>query len=501
MSRLAEQTFPNSRPSLRKTTHPPSFRAASSSSAHPAGVTLTEVLMSLMIMSIGISSVMVLFPISVLRSAQSTQLTNAAILKYNTEARIRQQPALIFDPDGDYQLAGSSPSGQQSAMVEHYRGGQSRNYIVDPVGFHNMLADGNSDVIARSFGNDGTGPGFQFDPQAQRFIIRRYDGGILSRFTGLEESSVTSGNLTDPQREAMQLLATKLGRLNDARVNQLDTFAAQLVLDGNGIAIGVIPIDAVTPAELEAIPTSSTTRAGGLIPDPELCEITLFSLDNQFSQTYPLTLIDAANRKIYWSEYDESGGSLDFNQNGTLDLRPLPVEFNDAQGNPQIGRIILKTVRPADFSWLLTVRRGSDGQARGVDVVVRYHTETKLENERIFPATFVSGSGVVFVNQANDGSEPVLKRGGFVFDAESARWYRITSHQERPLIVPTAEALYWKYYRYRLTIESPAISDAGKLPYMNQQNSLVPPVYSGALFMPGIVDVYPMGSLSLPASL
>ena len=107
----------------------------------------------------------------------------------------------------------------------------------------------------------------------------------------------------------------------------------------------------------------------------------------------------------------------------------------------------------------------------------------------------------MFVNQANDGSEPVLKRGGFVFDAENARWYRITSHQERPLIVPTAEALYWKYYRYRLTIESPAISDAGKLPYINQQNSLVPPVYSGALFMPGIVDVYPMGSLSLPASL
>jgi len=67
----------------------------------PAGVTLTEVLMSLMIMSIGISSVMVLFPISVLRSVQSTQLTNAAILKYNAEAQIRQNPRLIFDPDAD----------------------------------------------------------------------------------------------------------------------------------------------------------------------------------------------------------------------------------------------------------------------------------------------------------------------------------------------------------------------------------------------------------------
>jgi hypothetical protein len=302
----------------------------------------------------------------------------------------------------------------------------------------------------------------------------------------------------------MQLLAAKLGRLNDGRINQLDTFAAQLVLDGNGIAIGVIPVDAVTPEELSNVPTSSTTRPGGLIPDPELCEITLFSLDNQFSQTYPLTLIDAANRKIYWSEYDESGGSVDFNQNGTLDLRPLPAEFNDANGNPQVGRVILKSVRPADFSWLLTVRRGSDGQARGVDVVVRYHTETKVENERIFPATFVSGSGVVFVDQAPDGTEPVLKRGGFVFDAVNARWYRITSHQERPLVVPSnnqIDALYWKYYRYRLTVESPVISDAGRRPSLDQNSNLTPPVYSGALFMPGVVDVYPMGSLSLPGSL
>ena len=479
-----------------------------------AGVTLTEVLMSLMIMSIGISSVMVLFPISVLRSVQSTQLTNAAILKYNTEARIRQQPALIFDPDGDYQLAGSNIPRQQSAMVEHYRGGQSRNYIVDPVGFHNMLSQDNTgdnnindrdDFIARAFGNDGKGePGFQFDPQVPRFVLRRYDGGILSGFTGSEESSIVSANLSADQLSAMQLLAAKLGRLNDGRINQLDTFAAQLVLDGNGIAIGVIPVDAVTPEELGNVPTSSTTRAGGLIPDPELCEITLFSLDNQFSQTYPLTLIDAANRKIYWSEYDESGGSVDFNQNGTLDLRPLPAEFNDANGNPQVGRVILKSVRPADFSWLLTVRRGSDGQARGVDVVVRYHTETKVENERIFPATFVSGSGVVFVDQAPDGTEPVLKRGGFVFDAVNARWYRITSHQERPLVVPSnnqIDALYWKYYRYRLTVESPVISDAGRRPSLDQNSNLTPPVYSGALFMPGVVDVYPMGSLSLPGSL
>ena len=68
------------------------------------GVTLIEVLMSLMIMSIGVSAVMVLFPISVLRSVQATQLTNAAILKYVAEAIVQMQPQLVFDPDGDGNL-------------------------------------------------------------------------------------------------------------------------------------------------------------------------------------------------------------------------------------------------------------------------------------------------------------------------------------------------------------------------------------------------------------
>jgi prepilin-type N-terminal cleavage/methylation domain-containing protein len=467
-----------------------------------SGVTLTEVLMSLMIMSIGISSVMVLFPISVLRSVQSTQLTNAAILKYNTEARIRQNLSLVFDPDGDYQLAGNSVAGQTTAVMEHFRGNNSRNYIVDPVGYHNLLAqdntgdqniDGNDDIIARAFGNDGAGPGF-LDGQ-NRVIIPRFDGGILAQFTGSDPSQVNSANLTADQLASMQLLAAKIGRLNDGRINQLDTFAAQLVFDNNNTAIGVIPVDAVTAEELIAVPTAATTRPGGLIPDPELCEITLFSLDNQFSQTYPLTYIDTANRKIFWSEYDDAGNSVDFNANGNLDVRPLPLEFYDNNGNPQVGRIILRTVRPADFSWLLTVRRASDGQARGVDVVVRYHSDTKLTDERLFQASFVAGSGVIGLNAIGD-PQPVLKRGGFIFDARNARWYRITSHEERPLVVPSAEANFWKFYTHRLLVESPVISDAGSFP-----TSSIDAVYSGAMFLPGVVDVYPMGSLSLPDSL
>jgi prepilin-type N-terminal cleavage/methylation domain-containing protein len=91
-----------------------------------AGVTLTEVLMSLMIMSIGISAVAVLFPISVLRSVQATQLTNAAILKRNAQALLDMRQELVFDPDGD------------GNFDEHIGARQELNYIVDPSGYFEM---------------------------------------------------------------------------------------------------------------------------------------------------------------------------------------------------------------------------------------------------------------------------------------------------------------------------------------------------------------------------
>jgi hypothetical protein len=53
------------------------------------GATLTEVLMSLLIMSVGIVSVITIFPISLLRSIQATQLTNARLLRTNTEEELR----------------------------------------------------------------------------------------------------------------------------------------------------------------------------------------------------------------------------------------------------------------------------------------------------------------------------------------------------------------------------------------------------------------------------
>ena len=477
------------------------------------GVTLIEVLMSLMIMSIGLTSVMVLFPIAVLRSVQSTQLTNAAILKYNIEAQLRRDPKLIFDPDGNYDLATNDVQRQQS-ISEHYQSGAYRNYIVDPVGFHaffgldnngDATVDAADDAWARSFGNDGYQAGFQLGAPPTIVVpsLRRFDGRVLSQFGNVNETTVLSSTLNSNQLLALQSLSSKLARLGDGKSVQLDSFAEGTPLirtiAGNPYFVGVQLPAKVTSDDLIGIPTSATSNPGNLIADPENSEIVLFSADGRFSQTFPLTAISTVDGKAFWSEYDDdatASAPVDFNKNGFFDIRPLPAEFS---GN--IGRVILRSVRTADFTWLLTVRRASDGQARGVDVVIRYHSGVRPEDERVFPATFPQGLNVVGVNRTVDGKEPLLKRGGFVFDPVNARWYRITNYSERPsaAFIPTGTDLeaFWNAFEYRIELETAVVSNAGKFP-----TAVSPGVtYSGAIFLPGVVDVYPMGSLSLPTEL
>src|SRR5581483_8783609 len=63
--------------------------------AHPTGVSLSEVLVSMLVMSIGVVAVATLFPLSVLRTIQATQLTNGAQLRYNFEGLSGSRPELI----------------------------------------------------------------------------------------------------------------------------------------------------------------------------------------------------------------------------------------------------------------------------------------------------------------------------------------------------------------------------------------------------------------------
>lgn len=76
-----------------------------------SAATLTEVLMALLIMSIGIVSVITMFPLAVLRSIQATNLTNSRLLKENVEQVVRTQhyrPGTPTDPAFHFDLTNQS---------------------------------------------------------------------------------------------------------------------------------------------------------------------------------------------------------------------------------------------------------------------------------------------------------------------------------------------------------------------------------------------------------
>lgn len=106
-------------------------RLSGGSQLHPrSGTTLTEVLVSILVMSIGIVSLTSIFPLSLARSIRSAQLTNATISRYNCEAMLDTDPTIL-------------------AAVP-----VSTKVIIDPIGYNMMNAD--RPALKDVFGNDGT---------------------------------------------------------------------------------------------------------------------------------------------------------------------------------------------------------------------------------------------------------------------------------------------------------------------------------------------------------
>jgi hypothetical protein len=485
--------------------------------------------MSLMIMSIGVSAVAVLFPISVLRSIQANQLTHGAIVKYNMEARLQTDPRWIVDPDKDFDLA------------EHFRAPGDRNYVVDPLGFYTHVLDGRLD-LAPVYGNDGT---------SYAGGLRRWSGGLRTLDGGfIDESAVPlpplAAGLTAAHLVALRLSALTASSQGDGWTTDVDAVPLSLISS----AAGVIGVRLAAPADLDLtqVATSNLTLPGTapnqyLIPDPEIYRIVLYSGDGRHSQAFPLTHIDTATNSVTWSEDTDGDGTgdHDFNMSGTMDaiddIRPLPREFvNPLLPLPllppdfgfEVSRVLLQSRRMNDYSWLLTVRRRSDGFVRNVDIVVRFSEGVDPLDERLFQATFVKGTNVIGIRypyrlNASDTTTPRFKRGKFVLDAQNALWYRVQDYKERPL-----GNIGWGYPQYdaivytETEIKDPGGEDqftadgSGSSILLNGALDSVgglseDRVYPGdndgnldfglAMFPTSVVDVYPMGSMKMPSSL
>jgi hypothetical protein len=105
---------------------------------------------------------------------------------------------------------------------------------------------------------------------------------------------------------------------------------------------------------------------------------------------------------------------------------------------------------------------------------------------------------VVGVVAPTAGPQPKIAKGQFLFDIVNARWYRIQDVRQRPL-VPSG-TFSWGTYTHQVFLVEEAQANSGSDAIDGILNGNDTSSFGGTMFPPGIVDVYPMGSLSLPTN-
>jgi len=148
---------------------------------------------------------------------------------------------------------------------------------------------------------------------------------------------------------------------------------------------------------------------------------------------------------------------------------PLPAGFT-----PTEVRVETQEQR---YTWLMTVRNRGDHtdpdpkkwkHIAGVDVVVFFRRALSPLDERIFKVSDVQGRDVT-INHNADGTQPFAKKGGYLFDVDNFRWFRIQNS-----VVNAANTV--------VTLDRAPIN-------------LFDPINNKPVIVPrGIVDVYPIGT-------
>ena len=385
------------------------------------GVTLTEVLMSLMIMGIGVVSLATLFPISTLRVLEATNLTNSTVARFNAEGVIDSFPQMIHNPDGD------------STTRE-----AGKNYIVDPLGWHELLAQGVASPVLYEYNRPTTGA----------FRITRPPIAQQTRYLG--------DNVTSPALFTSIDIARQVANLQDTTTDFGEGFpdpdgvnTAAYTLNGDGLVTGL-----TMPVEVDlSVFTLPTTDPA--YQDPTNYQAVIFDVTGRYSEIRTIESVLA--QTINWPS------------------RPLPARYSSI-----VGLVRIERVDPF-YSWMLTVRKRASGPAN-VDVVVFSKRDFNELSEQVYVGDlrrFTLGDdgvpGTAGVDLNNDGNnnelaelgypgsddqqnnrvtvdwdpslystppeKPLLRRGGFVFDAANALWYRVLTIEESPTATSAVLAL------------------------------------------------------------
>lgn len=410
-----------------------------------AGTTLTEVLMSLMIMSIGIVSVATLFPISAMRTLEANKQTNSAIASFNANAAIDARPELIHNPDDGVpellSLFSTEPPASKYTSKSNLAFGtdfRDRRYVVDPWGYYEMPTVGN---INTEFGNVG-GTALPTFPVTRR--VMRYKAWLTSAIDAAHFVSQP-----DSWKFVTEAALDPTGTQN----------ALSLTLDSEADLSSVNGITGVV-----------TTQA-------VLYRATIFDADGAKSETRLLST-NPIGQQVTWATALPTRVMEDQNGNGALD----PGEDYDGDGVLDLPSRVRIEVADQVYTWMLTVRKASTGKC-AVDAVVFFKRSFDPAYEEVHTADFrVNGFGPDDIPGTADdtpgpnyrvrvqftGDPPAARRGGYVFDTSNGFWYRIRTVEKE-----TSTELY-------LVVDEQIRANNGPV---NQ---------GGAILHPKVVNVFPL---------
>lgn len=175
------------------------------------GAALMEVLIAILAMGIGVVSLMSLFPLSVLRTAQSHQLTVGTGVRLNVEAVIDSYPYAWIDPDRDGN--GDPPPGQES-------------FLIDPLGAIRVPPPANTAVGDLERFHLG------YDDEAEAKGLVVYSGNWVTRVENIATAQVLPGPLPPPPLPAGPIGVTVPGIVAQNITNSIDVRAVLFSADG-----------------------------------------------------------------------------------------------------------------------------------------------------------------------------------------------------------------------------------------------------------------------------
>ncbi|HET6327404.1 MAG TPA: hypothetical protein VFG04_22170 [Planctomycetaceae bacterium] len=382
-------------------------------SGSPAGLTLVEVLMSMMVAGIGILSVIVLLPLSFVRAIQATNLTNGTILRFNAECLSDINPSLLLRWQANQTYSSTTvtalPGTGDIVLVSG----------LTTVAFQ-CTTGGTSGLVAPQVTGTGT-------------LWNQTVGGTTTdgTVTWTTIAAPPTAFVIDPLgwNTLGSPLQTRLGNNGAGAVdpNALPRFNGELSLAGAAAQAVTLPDSWVEQArgpvtaftantvtisgpDLNGVVYSTPAALVGAFPIPTMSRVVMFDATGRVSVTRIITLVTPATGVVTWG-----GGTSD----------PLPGGFTPVQ-----ARVETQVMR---YTWLLTVhpnppaQPGSNSPSWNVTATVFFNRPLVAPDEQVYQATGADGTQSPFTVNYPAGQKPLFKKGGFMFDCYFGRWYRIVN--------------------------------------------------------------------------